>query len=238
MITHYEVVEFDIVNKKSLSPRMTLGSDQSKSLSTGNAIYVYRSKETKQIYIGQTIHFYTRHNEHYGRNEEKFIEAKFNEVIVMFYEKSNGSSMDDIENQLITFFRADNPKNKPYRIINRTKGNEVTVYSDIEFIALNVILPFWDDYLFTHGWVKTKLTKLRESALVKYSPLKTLSQDQYDLINRVVADKHHNYVINGDAGTGKTVLLTHMVAEMLKDDSKRICVIVQSNWESTANGSL
>ena len=235
MVKHYEVVEFDIKNKKVLSPRQSLTSDQEKALNSLPAIYVYRSSRTKQIYVGQTIHFKTRHNQHYDGNEEKFEEAKFDEVIVLFFERANGSSLDDIENQLITFFKADNPRNKPYKIINGTGGNEVTVYTDIEFIAYNVILPFWDDYLFTNGWAKDKQTKLRESALVKYSPLKTLTEDQSDLISRVVSDKKHNYVINGDAGTGKTVLLTHMVAELMKDKSKRICVIVQSNWEKTAN---
>lgn len=235
MIKHYEVIEFDIRNKKELVPRGSLSSDQEKALCSMPAIYVYRSSRTKQIYVGQTIHFRTRHKQHYDGNEEKFEDAKFDEVIVLFFEKANGSSLDDIENQLITFFKADNPHNKPYKIINGTGGNEVTVYADIEFIAYNIILPFWDDYLVAEGWAKEKQTRLRESALVKYSPLKNLTSDQSDLINRVIADSEHNYVINGDAGTGKTVLLTHMVAALMKDKAKRICVIVQSNWEKTAN---
>lgn len=39
---------------------------------------------------------------------------------------------------------------------------------------------------------------------------------------------------NGDAGTGKTVLLTHLVASILKDrPGSKIGVVVQPNWEKT-----
>ncbi len=41
-------------------------------------------------------------------------------------------------------------------------------------------------------------------------------------------------MINGDAGTGKTVLLTHLVASILKERPEaKIGVVVQPNWEKT-----
>lgn len=226
-IRHYDVIEFNIENNQ-LHPRQKLTADQKKGLDFGYAIYVYRSTGKKQIYIGQTTKFNTRHKQHYNGNEKRFVNARFNEVIVLFYSKANGSSQNDIENQLITFFNADNPHGTPYKITNETGGNEVISYADMDFIAHNVLLPFWDEYLYGHKWVKSKQTKLRESALVKYSPLKTLSPYQQSLINRILADPGHNYVINGDAGTGKTVLLTHLTAQML-NAQKNVCVIVQPN---------
>ena len=41
-------------------------------------------------------------------------------------------------------------------------------------------------------------------------------------------------MINGDAGTGKTVLLTHLVASILKERPEaKVGVVVQPNWEKT-----
>lgn len=42
-------------------------------------------------------------------------------------------------------------------------------------------------------------------------------------------------MINGDAGTGKTVLLTHLVAKyIMSSQNKRVAVIVQPNWGKMA----
>lgn len=231
-IPAYSVIELEVKNGQ-ITGNERLNNDQRKALESGYAIYLYRSEKTGQIYIGQTTNFNRRHKEHFSGAEEKFNKAKFTEVIVMFYENSNRSSLDDIESQLITYFIADNPKGKPYKIINAQAGNTVNDYREKESVATDVILPFWDDYLYTHKWVRTKQTKLRESALVKYSPIKALTSDQNALISEVTNNPEKNYVINGDAGTGKTVLLTHLVARML-DQKKRVCVVVQGNWKGTA----
>ena len=50
----------------------------------------------------------------------------------------------------------------------------------------------------------------------------------------IINNPNKNYVINGDAGTGKTVLLTHLVASILKDRPRaKVGVVVQPNWEKT-----
>ena len=89
--------------------------------------------------------------------------------------------------------------------------------------------------MFQKGWVTTKkLDDIRTRELVKYSPIKKLTDEQGALISEIIHNPDKNYVINGDAGTGKTVLLTHLVASMLKNrKDARIGVVVQPNWEKT-----
>ncbi|WP_270792556.1 DNA/RNA helicase domain-containing protein [Enterococcus casseliflavus] len=108
-------------------------------------------------------------------------------------------------------------------------------YKERETIATEVVLPFWEE-LYSKGWVKTPtIYELRNQALVKYSPIKELTQQQMDLINEIIANPEKNFVINGDAGTGKTVLLTHLVAKFLDEQSDiTIAVVVQPNWIKTA----
>ncbi len=216
-----------------------LNAGQYAKLVDGNVIYIYRGIKSKKIYIGQTKHFYKRNVEHYSKKEEDFNQDDFDEVIILYSSLFNGSALDDVENQLITYFTADNPetkKQKIFHLTNRTSGNSVNEYAGREKISSDVILPFWEQVLYKRGWVTTpSLKEIRIRELVKYSPIKTLTQEQESIINEIIHNSDENFVINGDAGTGKTVLLTHLVAELLsKHPAKKIGVVVQPNWIKTA----
>lgn len=220
-----------------------LGPDEQEILKNGNIIYIYKSSKNRKIYIGKTKHFITRHKQHYSGKEEKFNSANFDKVKVLISRYFNGSALDDVENQLITYFKVDNSKVKPAdvlfdndEIINGNNGNYVNDYTERERVSAEVILPFWENVLFPEGWVNThRLDNLRNSSLVKYSPIKQLSEEQVGIIQEIFDNPNKNYVINGDAGTGKTVLLTHLVKKYITaSQKKKIAVIVQPNWEETA----
>lgn len=222
-----DLVDF---NDKSLN-------DQ-RALKNSDVIYIYRETNSKKVYIGQTKHFETRHKQHYNGTEEKFNNAHFDEVLVIMSVYFNGSSLDDVEAQLITYFAEDRENCRNVAVFhdddvtNRTGGNSINDYRDRENVATDVVLPLWEDYLFPNGWVTIPtLKKLREGALVKYSPIKALTGDQDALIAEIVGNPTKSYVINGDAGTGKTVLLTSLVAKYLTiKKNAEIGVVVQPNW--------
>lgn len=207
-----------------------------------NVVYIYRSRTSRQIYIGQTTRFLNRHKQHYSGSEAKFEAADFDQVLIIFSRYFNRSALDDVESQLITYFLADIGNARKHTIafdqnevINRTGGNSVNDYAERELIATEVILPLWEKILYPGKWVNTPtLDKLRADVLVKYSPIKILTSEQSALINEIVHSPDKNYVINGDAGTGKTVLLTHLVANLLNErPDARIGVAVQPNWKET-----
>ncbi|WPK10752.1 DNA/RNA helicase domain-containing protein [Lysinibacillus louembei] len=209
-------------------------------LKNGNVVYIYRGTKSKKIYIGQTKHFIERNKQHYNSKEGKFNAAAFDQVCILISSYFNGSALDDVESQLITYFIADNPKSKVQydngEVINRNNGNSVNNYREREKVSLEVILPFWEKELYPNEWVNTpSLAELRTNALVKYSPIKQLTEQQIDLLNEINLNQDKDFVINGDAGTGKTVLLTHLVAMLLKEQpNKRIAVVLQRNWIETA----
>lgn len=230
------------INGKDLIGVENLREVERKALSTRNAIYIYKGTKTQKIYIGQTGNFMARHNQHYDGTEERFNTSLFDNVIIVFSKYFNRSALDDVESQLITYFKADNPKSrKTYiefdEITNLTGGNSVNDYAEREKVASEVILPFWEEVLYKKGWVKTQtLKELRAKALVKYSPIKLLTSEQSELIKEITNNPARSFVINGDAGTGKTVLLTHLVASMLRERPlARIGVVVQPNWEKIGN---
>ena len=237
----YSIVELSIKNGNLLGLDY-LSSNEKKALELNNAIYIYRGTKSKKVYIGQTIHFIGRHKQHYNGQEEKFNTADFDKVIVIFSVYFNRSALDDVESQFITYFTADNSKKKFQmvsfdndEVINRTGGNSVNEYVGRENVASDVILPVWEKELYPRGWVSTStLDELRAKELVKYSPIKQLTAEQGQLITEIINNPKKNYVINGDAGTGKTVLLTHLVASVLKErPGSKIGVVVQPNWEKT-----
>lgn len=238
----YTTIELQIKNEELLDLDK-LSNSEASALTQGNAVYVYRGTKSKKIYIGQTKQFLTRHKQHYSGNEDKFKAADFDRVIVIFSKYFNGSALDDVESQLITYFTADNSKSTKHsvefdenRVINRTGGNSVAGYFEREKVATEVILPLWKNVFYPKKWVSTRtIDALRRSALVKYSPIKALTDEQSALISEIIHNPNKSYVINGDAGTGKTVLLTHLTAALLKERADaRIGVIVQPNWEKTA----
>lgn len=154
-------------------------------LRNGNVVYIYKGTKSKKVYIGQTKHFTERNKQHYNGKEEKFNIADFDQVIILISFYFNGSALDDVESQLITYFMADNPKSKKQlvqydndEIINRTNGNSVNDYRKREKVT-GVILPFWEKVLYPNGWVTTPtIEKLRNEALVKYSPIKDITNQQ------------------------------------------------------------
>ncbi len=236
----YSIIEL-AVNNGVLKGMEALSNNQRNALETQNSIYIYRSTTTRKIYIGQTIHFVQRHKQHYNGSEEKFNAADFDQVLVIFSSEFNRSALDDVESQLITYFMADNSNQNNSvdfdrdEVINKTGGNSVGDYAAKEKVATEIILPVWERELYPKGWVSMPtLEGLRAKALVKYSPIKQLTPEQGFLIREIIDNPDKNYVINGDAGTGKTVLLTHLVASILSErPGTKIGVVVQPNWEKT-----
>ena len=220
-------------------------------LDESNVIYIYHGSKSKKIYVGQTKHFIQRNAQHYNGEEKKFLDAKFDEVLIVFSEYFD-SALDDVERTLITYFNEDytnsarSSSNSKVlyddEVINRNGGNSSPEYRDREKVQTEVVLPLWEKDLVSLNWVHTdKLKVLRTKTLVKYSPIKNLTKQQVKLLNEIIDNPNKSFVINGDAGTGKTVLLTNLVAKLItektRDGKKKsisVAVVVQPNWVRTA----
>lgn len=241
-MSKYNVIELKIRDGQLIDFGQKSEAEKN-ALRNQNAIYVYRGTKSQKIYVGQTKNFEKRHKQHYSGVEEKFLNADFDEVIVGFSREFNRSVLDDVESKLITYFSADKQHklktmvdfNHSDVVLNRTRGNNVNDYIGREKVSSEIILPLWENIFYEKGWVENKtIDELRTKELVKYSPVKVLTDEQAKLIDEIVHNPQKNYVINGDAGTGKTVLLTHLVASMLIErKSAKIGVVVQPNWEKT-----
>ncbi len=208
-----------------------IGLKDQKRLEKGDTIYIYFGKS--HSYVGQTKQFLKRYRQHYMA-QSKFDLHNYKCVVMSFGQLINQLSLDDIENQLITYIAADGKHNEVLSD-NSTLGNSIIPYPEQDQVKSDFIIPFWHE-LYTHNYVHTPdVETVRQSVLFKYSPFHELSEIQSEIIQEIVKDTKNNFVINGMAGTGKTVMLTNLAAVLRKEyPNKKIAVIVKSNWEKTA----
>ena len=222
----------------------------------GAAIYIYRNSETGCNYIGQVDDqtIMERHTQHFryvktddadskkvkeDADFKRFKENKFDEIVVIRTSLAKRSGVISyIENQLIQFFYAeDADKNK-----NRNKGHQKGGFDDYKDVDGCVLFPLWNKYLNEkRGWVKTDLRELKKSLLFKFSPFKNLTDEQEKILNTIINNKDQNYVVQGVAGTGKTVILTNLIAKILDKIEQgelpketTIGVVFDGNWQGYA----
>ncbi len=169
---------------------------------TWPVVYIINNKN--EAYVGETINLSIRANQHLA-NE---VRQNLNEIHVITNEKFNKSTILDLESFLIKHMAADNH----FKLQNANSGIQDHNYYQKEMYE-NTFLNIWDA-LKSKGIVKKDLRAIRNSDLFKYSPYKSLSVEQYlivnDILNRLAKDikndKESLYLVDGGAGTGKTIL--------------------------------
>lgn len=165
---------------------------------------VYIIKDEKEIYIGQTVNAYYRSKQH-SENPEKI---KLKDIHIITDEEFNVSAALDIESWLIQYISADGK----YIIQNGNGGlKNHNYYDKVKYKTKFEIA--WDD-LREKGIVQNTLEDLKNSDLFKYSPYKSLTEDQFSAAKKIFKDIKNNLtntiIVNGKPGTGKTILATYL----------------------------
>lgn len=207
--------------------------EQREILTFGCVIYIYYGR--RSFYVGQTDRFLTRHDEHMAEVETDY--RQFEKAAILFGQYVDGNSQNDLEALLITYLTADqeNLPRKEKRVCrNRTQGNRFVDYPYREDVLTQVLTPFWEQELYKAGLVHQKsLDVLRNSILFKYSPFTELSEEQSALIHEI-EEGPRSVLIEGTAGTGKTVVLTNLAARLCEHHKWNVGVVVKANWVKTA----
>ena len=179
--------------------------DQIKSYKFGRSWpVVYLIENTKEIYIGETTSLYSRSKQHYENPERR----KLNIIHVITDEEYNKSATLDIESWLIQYIAADGK----YILQNGNGGLKNHDYYDRVRYKTKFEIA-WDD-LREKGIVKNTLEDLKNSDLFKYSPYKSLTEDQFSVARQIYKDIKKNeintFIVTGKPGTGKTILATYL----------------------------
>jgi len=199
--------------------------DQIKNFRFGrNWPVVYIINDDKEVYIGETTSAYFRSRQHYENPER----SKLKTINIITDEEYNKSATLDIESLLIQYMSAEGT----FKIQNGNGGLKNHNYFDKEKYRAKFENTIWNQ-LKEMSLVKKDLVQIKNSDLFKYSPYKSLSEDQLivvkNIFKNIKAGKEETYIINGKPGTGKTILAVYLVKflkEMKESKDLEIALVV------------
>ena len=165
-------------------------------------VYILNNKE--EAYIGETTDISIRSNQHLAKE----IRKKLMKINIITDKTFNKSVILDLESFLIKYMSAD----KTFKLQNSNGGMQNHNYYQREEYEKK-FKEIWKK-LKTKGLVKNALREIENSDLFKFSPYKSLTADQYMIVNEILnvlaknieAKQNTTFIIHGGAGTGKTVL--------------------------------
>lgn len=164
-------------------------------------VYILSDDIVKEAYVGETADMYSRMRSHLKNNTKNKLTA----VHLILSERFNKSATLDIESNLIKYISGDGQ----YKLINGNIGLANHNYYQKREIYGDIFKSIWDN-LRTIGIAKHSIDYIDNSDLFKYSPYKTLTQEQKDglkvIMKSLLANTYKNIIIEGGAGTGKTIL--------------------------------
>ena len=170
---------------------------------------VYVLNNNEEAYVGETVNAATRMKQHLVTPAKK----QLTEIRIITDKDYNKSVILDLESFLIKHMSADGK----YNLINGNHGIQDHEYyqkSQYEERFREV----WNK-LKSHGIVSQSIDDIENSELFKYSPYKSLGEEQKEaeiMILRALAECQNNkekatILVNGGAGTGKTILAIYLM---------------------------
>jgi len=168
-------------------------------------VYIIYDIDSKQAYVGESTNVINRMGNHLANSQKKFLKY----VYIISSPLFNKSAALDIESNLIKYMSAD----ENFQLINGNAGlSEHNYYQ--RNIYFDIFENIWDN-LKLNRVVKKDIIEIDNSDLFKYSPYKSLSEDQNEAILKyldVLLNRETSSVfIEGSAGTGKTILAVYLI---------------------------
>lgn len=180
---------------------------------------VYVAENGREIYIGQTVSLLSRSRQHYDNPDRRRLST----MHVITDDEFNVSAALDIESSLIQYISAD----EKYQLQNGNSGMQNHNYYDREKYKAKFEL-IWEK-LREMEIVSKSLNELKNSDLFKYSPYKSLTDDQqlavFTIVEDIIKHKEKTFVVSGKPGTGKTILAVYLFKYLKeKEETKNMKV--------------
>jgi uncharacterized protein len=176
-------------------------------------VYILNDNGISQAYVGETIDTNSRIIAHIQSPSK----SQLQEAHLISSKKFNKSATLDIESNLIKYLHADGK----YKLLNGNLGLVNHSYYQREELYSDLFKDIWNS-LITNGLAQHSLEHITNSDLFKYSPYKTLSIDQRKnlmlIIDALISENKKSILVEGGAGTGKTILAIFLFKLMLTSD--------------------
>jgi len=176
---------------------------------------VYMIYNDEELYIGETTSASSRINQHLQNPEKKNLRS----VKIVFDDSYNKSVILDFEQRLIRYCKADGRFTK---ILNKNAGQSSSheYYNRVDYS--NAFRNLWPE-LIKEDLAKDPIEVVENKDIFKYSPYNSLTLEQ-DMINASIIgdicdtftkDRKGISIVNGCAGTGKTVMAISLINTLL-----------------------
>ncbi len=180
---------------------------------------VYILNGDKEAYIGETTNVCHRMKQHKSNTVRKTL----NKINIIYDSEFNKSAVLDIESLLINYMSAD----QKYRLQNISSG--INSQSDY-YNRSNYLAKFdniWNS-LIKKGIADHDRIFLENLDVFKFSPYKTLTEDQYDtaidiiknILEYRLSHQKGTFIVNGNPGTGKSVLAVYLMKLLIESQQK------------------
>ena len=181
-------------------------------------VYIHNWKNTGyyEVYIGESNNIFARTRQHYdeGIKNNKTWQSemldKSASLYVIGHEHFNKSMTLDIENRLMHYLLSA----PTVRRVHNLRGNPQKKYYPIEELDI-IFSKIWRELRKDNNELFPRESSIRDLAIFKASPLHKLTNDQIEARDKII-DRVKNALqsdqtgqiifIEGEAGTGKTVL--------------------------------
>ena len=183
--------------------------------------------KTRKAYVGETVDAHRRTKEHLSDPEKEELEKIH---IITDYD-FNQSATKDIESKLIQYLGG----HKNYELLNGNDGLADTEYYDKPRYQ-HKFEDIWNQLLELQV-VDQDLDSIRNSNLFKYSPYKSLTEEQQGIVDEILKDfksqpnQPQVHLVEGRPGTGKTVLGSYLLKRLVdqkQDKSLKIGLVVHN----------
>lgn len=176
---------------------------------------VYMIHNESDLYIGETTSAINRMSEHLRNPERSYLRK----IDIIFDETYNKSVVQDFEQRLIKYCTSDK---KFLNILNKNSGlsSSHNYYNRDSYI--NSFKYLWKK-LIELKLARNSIDVLENRNIFKFSPYNTLTEEQNevsvnilnDIYNKLSNNQKGLSIVNGCAGTGKTVLAISMINSLV-----------------------
>lgn len=196
-----------------------VGIENISSLSYGkNWPIVYILNNNLEAYVGETTNAYHRMRQHKANKARQNL----NTIHIIYDSEFNKSAVLDIESLLINYMSAD----QKFKLQNISAG----INRQSNYFERDKYLGKFDDIwniLLKKGLANKERLFLENQDIFKFSPYKSLTEDQYDtaidivrnILESQLANRKETYIVSGNPGTGKSVLAVYLM-KLFADSNK------------------
>ncbi len=175
-------------------------------------VYFLKNEGIRKAYIGESNNASLRLKNHLSNPKKADL---FQTVNIIGSDKFNKSATLDLESRLIQYINAEGT----FTTENLNLGHQNHNYYQQDLYQ-NLFYTVWQK-LIEKRIVSKSLAEIENSELFKYSPYKSLNDDQYksvlEILTNINNSQRNSIFVSGSAGTGKTILATYLMKLLVSD---------------------